>query len=372
MKKIILLFCAAVVGFTAFAANPYLIKGAWADGNGKTVYLQKQIDSKNYETIDSAIVADGAFQLKGSLPEIELLVLNIDGQTNRVLLYGEVANVTAETKINAKNGHKHTDVKIENGKEQELIEQAYGIELGKAFMQFGVMMMMSQARDDMHKLDSLVKVRDVMDAESLKKIKKFVADNSDSYAVTYFIGGFLATNYPVEDIETYYAQLTPRVKASYPGKQLSEKLAHLRNINSGGVAPDIVLESPEGKTVKLSDYRGKYVLLDFWASWCGPCLREVPNVKIVYDKYRDKGFEVFGVSLDDEKQRDAWLKKIDERNMNWVQVSSLKGWNCPSAKLYNVSGIPKTFLLDPQGRIIATDLRGEALIAKMDELFKNK
>lgn len=123
------------------------------------------------------------------------------------------------------------------------------------------------------------------------------------------IGDFIAREYPFEDVERYYNNLTPEVKASYPGQLLKEKMTSLRSINVGGIAPDIDLVAPDGKHVKLSSLRGKYVLLDFWASWCGPCLAEVPNVKAVYEQYKDKGFEIYGVSLDDKK--DAWVNAIE-------------------------------------------------------------
>lgn len=109
------------------------------------------------------------------------------------------------------------------------------------------------------------------------------------------------------------------------------------------------------------------MLLDFWASWCGPCLAEVPNVKAVYEQYKDKGFEIYGVSLDDKK--DAWVNAIEKHDLPWIHVSSLKGWECPVAKIYNVTGIPKMYLLDKEGRIVAMDLRGEALKEKVASFF---
>mgnify|MGYP000404569907 CR=1 FL=1 len=130
-------------------------------------------------------------------------------------------------------------------------------------------------------------------------------------------------------------------------------------LKAGADAPDITLNTIDGKPFALKDLRGRYVVLDFWASWCGPCLREVPNVKAIYEKYHDKGFEIFGVSLDETAG--PWKAAIKKNDMNWHHVSSLKGWECPVAKQYNVTGIPRMYIIDPEGKIIAQDLRGEEL-----------
>jgi peroxiredoxin len=130
-------------------------------------------------------------------------------------------------------------------------------------------------------------------------------------------------------------------------------------IEVGTQAPDISLTAVDGKTVALSSLRGKYVLLDFWASWCGPCRGENPNVVAAYDKFKEKNFTVYGVSLDNNK--DAWQKAIQEDNLSWTQVSDLKGWASVAAALYSVHSIPSNFLIDPTGKIIARDLRGDQL-----------
>ncbi len=135
----------------------------------------------------------------------------------------------------------------------------------------------------------------------------------------------------------------------------------------GSVAPDIELPTPDGKTMKISDLRGKYVLLDFWASWCGPCRRENPNVVRVYQKYKDKGFEILGISLD--KSKDKWLQAIQSDGLIWYHISDLKGWQSEAAKLYGVNSIPSTFLLDKEGKIIARNLRGPALEQKLKQIF---
>ncbi|MEL7533743.1 MAG: TlpA disulfide reductase family protein [Bacteroidota bacterium] len=143
--------------------------------------------------------------------------------------------------------------------------------------------------------------------------------------------------------------------------QLAKKLA------VGAVPPEIELPNPDGKVIRLSDLKGKYVLLDFWASWCRPCRAENPNVVRVYDEYKNKGFEILGISLD--RTRDAWIKAIADDGLNWKHVSDLQFWNSVAAKDYSVGSIPATFLLDKEGKIIAKNLRGPSLEAKLAEVL---
>jgi peroxiredoxin len=136
----------------------------------------------------------------------------------------------------------------------------------------------------------------------------------------------------------------------------------------GQVAPEIELPNPNGETVPLSSLRGKYVLVDFWAKWCGPCRKENPNIVQAYNKYKDQGFEVYGVSLD--RRREDWLQAIEQDGLNWTQVSDLKYWNSEAAIMYNVKSIPFALLLDPDGVIIGKNLRGVELDRKLEEIFK--
>ena len=148
---------------------------------------------------------------------------------------------------------------------------------------------------------------------------------------------------------------------------LQQQIAGMRSFTIGAEAPDFAQATPEGKLLKLSDLRGKVVLIDFWASWCGPCRRENPNVVRMYNVYKDKGFEILGVSLDRDRQR--WLDAIEADGLTWPHVSDLQQWSNAAAQLYGVNSIPHTVLLDKEGRILARNLRGDALERKLAEIF---
>ena len=170
-----------------------------------------------------------------------------------------------------------------------------------------------------------------------------------------------------------YLHYARKYLADFPGDnpqvraQLQSQVNQAASRTIGAIAPEITMAQPNGDTLSLSDLRGKVVLIDFWASWCGPCRRENPNVVRVYEKYKDKGFEILSVSLD--RSKDRWLGAIQQDGLDWLHVSDLKQWQNAAAKLYGVSSIPYTVLLDKEGRILANKLRGAALEAKLAQLF---
>lgn len=173
--------------------------------------------------------------------------------------------------------------------------------------------------------------------------------------------------------DTYLA-VSEKLKKEWPdytlAKEFVSSVDRMKSLAIGQPAPEISLPDTTGKVVKLSSMKGKYVLLDFWAKWCGPCRQENPNVVRAFHKYKDKGFTVFGVSLDRSKQ--DWMNAIKQDGLTWTHVSDLKYWQSEAAKTYNITGIPFSLLLDPNGVIIAKNLRGAALDNKLDEIFSKK
>ena len=178
----------------------------------------------------------------------------------------------------------------------------------------------------------------------------------------------MAPSLDPQQLALMYKALDPSVKQSEFGKSLSDEVNTFNKVSVGEIAPDFTEDDVHGKPVSLSSFRGKYVLLDFWASWCGPCRRENPNVVKAYNTFRGKNFTILSVSLDQDKG--SWLKAIKEDGLAWNHVSDLKYWDNAAAKLYGVQAIPANFLLDTSGRIIARNLRGDDLQKELGEVLK--
>ena len=203
-------------------------------------------------------------------------------------------------------------------------------------------------------------------------------------SISYALGVNLGNSFKTQSIQiessAFAAGLNDKLSDQHP--QLSDAetqqlIAQLQreiqarrirpSVEVGQEAPEIAQQTPEGEIMKLSDFRGKYVLVDFWASWCGPCRKENPYVVEVYNKYKEKGFEIFGVSLD--RNKESWLKAIEKDGLTWSQVSDLKYWKNEAAQTYGVRGIPFTVLVDPEGKVAALSLRGSRLEAELAKIF---
>lgn len=184
----------------------------------------------------------------------------------------------------------------------------------------------------------------------------------------YFVFYNFVEEQSAADVKIIMDKMTPAEKSSSYYKDFKEFYDNNKLLDIGAMAPDIYLPTPNGDSLKLSDLKGKIVLIDFWASWCRPCINEFPNVKRVYSRFGEKGFEIFGVSLD--REANAWRNAIISLGLNWKHVSDLKYWSSAPAKTYKVSSIPATILIGRDGKIIAKNLRGEELERKLEELFQ--
>ncbi|MEN8121885.1 MAG: redoxin domain-containing protein [Bacteroidota bacterium] len=214
------------------------------------------------------------------------------------------------------------------------------------------------------KLDELTKKIEV---EKKDHIRKLILENLNSLSSLFFIDNLSMD----EDIDIY-KKLDASLSKKYPDNflvlELHNKLTGANKLSIGSPAPEIDLPNPEGKNVKLSSLRGKYVLIDFWAAWCGPCRRESPNMVKMYENFHPKGFDIYSVSLDQTKE--AWEKAIEKDGLGkWTHVSDLKYWNSEAGRAYGVESIPFTVLIDKEGKIIAKGLRGDDLRTKLEEIF---
>jgi len=208
-----------------------------------------------------------------------------------------------------------------------------------------------------------------LQTEQKTTLKSFISANPDSYLSLLALTSVSGPAPDVSEVEPLYNSLSQNIRDTEAGKMMKAQLAALKVTAIGSEAPDFIQNDVNGNPVKLSSFRGKYVLLDFWASWCGPCRQENPNVVRNYARFKNKNFTVVGVSLDRPDGKSAWLAAIKTDGLEWTQLSDLKFWNNQAAALYSVTSIPQNYLIDPQGKIIAKNLRGEDLDAKLEQLF---
>ena len=368
-----LIVCCLLWG-TACSQVVYDITGVWVDGAGKTLQL-RTLEGGNVEGefLDSVVVAtDGTFVLRGQVDRKQCaMIASAKYGFRAIFLDGTSMRFTINT---GEYSYKNPSASyvLDNETKDQLAAQAmvqfWGDDYIRNFSLGGLGLSLKRATTK-GKQDSIAAEIKRVEREQWDQMNAFLQQYNDSDVAPYFIEMNMLRMMSLEQISSFYDRFTNRVKQTEKGREIGERIALLKKLAPGSFAPEFELTTSDGKKIALKDLRGHIVLLDFWASWCGPCMDEMSNVKALYEKYHDRGLEIVGISMDNNKAK--WEGAIERAGLVWHHVSSLKGMNrCPVAKLYQVVAIPKLYIVDKDGKIIAKDLRGEDLREKMDELFQ--
>lgn len=326
MRKIILLAGLSLGMYYAHAQqkNSLSLKGQVIDTVIAKVYLQS-FSNKVFTTIDSAKVVNGTFDFKTPVRLPELYGLSVDTNGTPFYVFLEKGPITVNL-----NPHKN----------------------------YRASTVVGSACQDL--FDRYRKQRNVA-------IDAFITENPKSIVSAYALYRNWSYRLTPHEINAKLALFDKSLDSTSYIKDLRELVKVLDGLAIGKKAPDFTAKDPNGKLLKLSDHYTGYTLIDFWAAWCQPCRKENPNIVAAFQQYSDKGFSVFGISLD--KDRESWVKGIKDDQLNWPQVSELIYWRSELAKLYGVKAIPANYLVDSKGIIVAKNLRGEALQLKLKELL---
>ena len=371
MKKIVFIITSALlfVACNNLKDNEFLISGT-ANGieNGKKVFIEVQTETGTLAK-DTAVVTDGKFELKGITKEIDLGFIRIENEQINLPLILEEGKI--EINIVKDSLHKSTlGGTPNNDKFQKFNTESRAIseKVAKFEKDNGPEMQKAQMSNDTVTINKLLKEYKKFQNEMNDYSKKFIKENPDAYLSVLLLENFLMRQYLTpEEIKSYFEGLDKDVKETKSGKKIKTALDSMTAIVIGKPAPNFSAPSPEGKTISLKESLGKVTIIDFWASWCGPCRAENPSVVALYNEFHPQGLNIIGVSLD--KDAAKWKEAIAKDGLIWPHVSNLKFWEDPIAKQYNVQSIPATFILDEKGNIVAKDLRGEELRAKVAALL---
>lgn len=352
-----------------------VVKGNLDNAEGETIVLEK-LSSTDVITTDSVEIGNsGDFKLStGEITEPGFYRVRINQNNYVILLLG--AGETAEVIGNALDFYRSYEVTGSEGSTKlraldARLRKDYELQdsLRKSFMKF-------QAEGH-PRLDSIAQSIDevfkVAQTEKVAFVKDFIDQNPNSLAT---LSAIQSVRY--DENSELFDKVASNLEGVYPNseyvKQFKKQLVDLKakqqaqaRTGVGAQAPEIVVQTPDGETIKLSDFKGKVTMIDFWASWCKPCRAENPNVVRVYNQFKDKGFEIFGVSLDQDKTK--WIEAIKQDGLTWKHGSELQFWQSSFVPAYNLDGIPMTYLLDENGIIVAKGLRGQQLEAKLQEIF---
>jgi peroxiredoxin len=364
MKKLFI-FLTVIMLFAACSQAPtYKVTGELTSIDG-TVYLTHRVVKDKWENIDSTDLVEGKFTFNGTVKGPEQYLLTFKNTRGFVPFILENAAINIKADLNNPEATKITgsasqDVMTKYGEAMKVFQEQE-MELQKAYGSA------AQANDEA-KIKKIITNYKELQEEKVVASKNFIRNNNKSFASA-LIASKMIQGKEAKEIDAIIALLDASLLEIDMVVDMKKKADVLRKVAIGQIAPDFTMNDTKDNPVKLSSLYGKgYILVDFWASWCGPCRGENPNVVAAYNKYHAKGFEILGVSYDDNK--DKWLKAIEEDKLPWIHVSDLKGWGNITAKLYSISGIPSNVLLDKEGKIVAKNLRGDDLKEKLAELLK--
>lgn len=371
MKKVVFIIVSALVLWSCnnLKDNEFVISGT-ADGvkNGEKVFVEIQTET-GLTAMDTAVVTDGKFELRGITESIDLGFVRFESENINLPVILEEGKITLT--IVKDSLHKSTLGGTPNNQKFQKFNsdsRAISEKVVKFEKDNGPAMQQAQMTQDTATINKLIKeykgFQDEMNAYS----KKFIKQNKDAYLSVLLLENFLMRQYLTpEEVKTYFDGLDKSLHETKSGKKIKSTLDALTSVVVGKAAPNFSAPSPDGKTISLKESLGKVTIIDFWASWCGPCRMENPNVVALYKEFNPQGLNIIGVSLD--KDAAKWKEAIAKDGLTWTQVSNLKFWEDPIAKQYNVQSIPATFILDAKGNIVAKDLRGDELRAKVKELL---
>ncbi len=364
--KHLIIFLFITTGSWLTAQINIRVSGNIFNSPAKSAVIAKVDGNKVNELLSSKMDKDGNFDITGSVPQMDYYVLLIGDEKIHLILRDK-----CDIKVYGDGANLANFLNIVDSEESSSMHKYY--QLLEAW-QYSSDSAAAVIKADPSKADETNREMNFKFQRFQGLTKSFIARNPNSPALYAAIGAID----PNSDFPTYEAIVNQliRVFSQSPEIQQLQKTYEAQKaqiaandiLAPGKYAPDFEEEKPDGSTMKLSDLKGQVVLLDFWASWCGPCRRENPNVVALYEKYKDKGFTVMSVSLD--KDRTRWLEAIEKDHLSWPNhVSDLKYWSSKAAKLYGVSGIPFTVLIDQEGKIIGTKLRGAELAEELARIL---